>query len=74
MNKITLQDMIKTPMPLKTYQEQDLKKVGRPKGRKREKVVNVYLSEEEKNQLEEKAQKIGLGLTQYIRLKIFSEE
>lgn len=74
MDKIILQDVMKTPM-LKTYQEEDLpKKIGRPKGRKRQKVVNVYLSEEEKKRLEDKAHKIGLGLTQYIRLKIFSEE
>lgn len=78
MGKITLKDMITTPMHLKTYEEETVKqnvqkKIGRPKGRKRDQVVVIYLSNSEKETLQENADKMGLGLTQYARLKIFQD-
>lgn len=71
-SKITLSDMINTPMNITQYEdEQKPKKIGRPKGRKRNYLVSIYCTEGEKQRLQEEADKNGLGLTQYARMKIF---
>lgn len=74
-SKITLNDMINTPMNITQYEDEKKeskpKKIGRPKGRKRNYLVSIYCTEEEKQRFQEEADKNGLGLTQYARMKIF---
>ncbi|ANV98343.1 hypothetical protein BBW65_05800 [Helicobacter enhydrae] len=70
-DKVTLKDMIQTPMNITQYTEQPSKKVGRPSGRKRNHIVTIYCTEEEKHILQKEANEKGLGLTQYARMKIF---
>jgi len=37
-------------------------------------MVHVYLSEEEKKLIESEAQKLGISLSSYIKVKLFSKE
>lgn len=70
--KITLKDMMNSPMNLTQYEEKTNKNRGRPKkGKKRDCSIPLYCTEEEKRRLQDEAEKLGLSLNAYIRFKIF---
>ena len=37
-------------------------------------MVHVYLTKEEKNKIEEKAKELGISVSSYIKVKLFSEK
>lgn len=53
------------------------KKVGRPKGsismHKKESIINVYVTKEDKIKLKELAQKYRMPISQYLLFKAFSD-
>jgi len=49
------------------------KKVGRPKGRRRNQYISVPLYIEEKDLLRNASDKLGIGLSAYIRKLVFEK-
>ena len=45
----------------------------RPKKSENRVMVHVYLTGEEKKRIEESAQKLGISVSSYIKVKLFSE-
>ena len=41
---------------------------------KKKLMVHVYLTEEEKKRIEEQSNKLGISLSSYIKIKIFSKK
>ena len=46
----------------------------KPKKGEKRGMVHVYLTEEEKKRIEEAANKIGISVSSYIKVKLFSEK
>ena len=45
-----------------------------PKTREKRVMVHVYLTEEEKKRIEHEAGKLGISVSAYIKVKLFSEK
>ena len=45
-----------------------------PKPNKKRLMVHVYLTEEEKKRIEEAANKLGISVSAYIKVKLFKED
>lgn len=49
-------------------------KVFRKLSREKRQMVHVYLTEDEKLRVEQKAREIGISLSSYIKVKLFSKK
>lgn len=46
----------------------------KPKNEEKRVMVHVYLTNEEKKKVEEEAQKLGISVSSYIKVRLFSEK